>query len=110
MVDAMRSWHHHPVVLPVAYYCIFQLGFQTGTTRTYVHSLLGSAFFGAYASKITIVKLKRFPVLVLPVGGRRRLHGAARDLVDERALALSARGRGSVASGRWSSRSPTSSV
>jgi hypothetical protein len=25
--------------------------------------------FGAYASKITIVKLKRFPVLVLPVAG-----------------------------------------
>jgi Family of unknown function (DUF6529) len=56
-------------VLPVAYHCIFQLGFQTGTTRSYTHSLLGSAFFGAYAAKITIVKLRRFPVLVLPIAG-----------------------------------------
>jgi hypothetical protein len=56
-------------VLPVAYHCIFQLGFQTGTTRSYAHSLLGSAFFGAYAAKITIVKLRRFPVLVLPIAG-----------------------------------------
>lgn len=57
------------LVLPVAYQCIFQLGFQMGTTRTYVHSLIGSAFFGAYAAKITIVRLRRFPVLVLPVAG-----------------------------------------
>jgi uncharacterized protein DUF6529 len=56
-------------VLPVAYHCIFQLGFQTGATRSYAHSLLGSAFFGAYAAKVTIVKLKRFPVLVLPIAG-----------------------------------------
>ena len=55
--------------LPVAYHCIFQLGFQAGTTRTYAHSLLGSAFFGAYAAKVTIVELKRFPVLVLPIAG-----------------------------------------
>jgi hypothetical protein len=45
------------------------LGFQTGTTRSYVHSLIGSAFFGAYAAKVTIVELKRFPVLVLPIAG-----------------------------------------
>jgi len=57
------------VVLPVAYHCIFQLGFQTGTPRTYVHSLLGSAFFGAYAAKVTVVRLKRFPTPVLPLAG-----------------------------------------
>ena len=55
--------------LPVAYHCIFQLGFQTGTTRAYAHSLLGSAFFGAYAAKVTIVELRRFPVPVLPIAG-----------------------------------------
>jgi hypothetical protein len=55
--------------LPVAYHCVFLLGFQTGTTRSYIHSLLGSAFFGAYAAKVTIVELKRFPVLVLPIAG-----------------------------------------
>jgi hypothetical protein len=57
------------LTLPVAYHCIFQLGFQTGTTRSYAHSLLGSAFFGAFAAKVTIVKLKRFPVPVLPIAG-----------------------------------------
>jgi hypothetical protein len=34
-----------------------------------VHSLLGSAFFGAYAAKVTIVRLRRFPMPVLPVAG-----------------------------------------
>jgi Family of unknown function (DUF6529) len=31
--------------------------------------LLGSAFFGAYAAKVTIVRLRRFPMPVLPVAG-----------------------------------------
>jgi uncharacterized protein DUF6529 len=71
-VNPVHRWSGRLVfvlVLPVAYHCIFQLGFQTGTTRTYAHSLLGSAFFGAYASKVTIVRLRRFPVLVLPLAG-----------------------------------------
>jgi hypothetical protein len=71
-VNAAHRWSGRLAfvfVLPVAYHCIFQLGFQTGTTRSYAHSLLGSAFFGAYAAKVTIVKLKRFPVLVLPIAG-----------------------------------------
>jgi Family of unknown function (DUF6529) len=57
------------LVLPVAYHCIFRLGFETGDTRVLVHSLLGSAFFGAYAAKVTIVRLRRFPMPVLPVAG-----------------------------------------
>jgi Family of unknown function (DUF6529) len=57
------------LILPVAYHCVFLLGFQTGTTRSYVHSLLGSALFGAYAAKVTIVELRRFPVPVLPIAG-----------------------------------------
>lgn len=57
------------LVLPVAYHCIFRLGFQGGTGRALAHSLLGSAFFGAYASKVTIVRLRRFPAPVLPLAG-----------------------------------------
>ena len=57
------------LVLPVAYHCIFRLGFETGDTRVLVHSLVGSAFFGAYAAKVTIVRLRRFPMPVLPVAG-----------------------------------------
>jgi hypothetical protein len=55
--------------LPVAYHCIFKLGFQSGDNRVLVHSLAGSAFFGAYFAKVTIVRLKRFPVWVLPTAG-----------------------------------------
>ena len=57
------------VTLPIAYHCIFKLGFQSGQTRVLWHSLLGCAFYGAFAAKITIVELKRFPTAVLPVAG-----------------------------------------
>ena len=55
--------------LPVAYHCIFKLGFQDPTTRVLAHSLLGCAFFGAFAAKVTIVRMHRFPRPVLPVAG-----------------------------------------
>ena len=55
--------------LPVAYHCIFKLGFQSGNNRVLWHSLLGSGFYGAFAAKITIVRLKRFPGPTLPVAG-----------------------------------------
>jgi Family of unknown function (DUF6529) len=57
------------VTLPIAYHCIFKLGFQSGTSRVLWHSLLGSAFYGAFAAKVTIVELKRFPGPTLPVAG-----------------------------------------
>ena len=55
--------------LPVAYHCIFKLGYQDGTDRAMWHSLLGCAFFGAYAAKVTIVRLRRFPGPTLPIAG-----------------------------------------
>jgi hypothetical protein len=55
--------------LPVAYHCIFKLGFQDTDSRVLWHSLLGCAFFGAYVAKVTIVRLRRFPRPVLPVAG-----------------------------------------
>ena len=55
--------------LPVAYHCIFKLGFRSADTRVLVHSLLGCGVYGAYASKVTIVRLHRFPKPVLPVAG-----------------------------------------
>src|SRR5437016_5263558 len=35
----------------------------------FAHSLLGCGVYGAYASKVTIVRLHRFPKPVLPVAG-----------------------------------------
>jgi len=55
--------------LPVAYHCIFKLGFQRTDTRVLAHSLLGCAFYGAFAAKVTVVRLHRFPVWVLPAAG-----------------------------------------
>ena len=55
--------------LPVAYHCIFKLGFQDPGARVLAHSLLGCAFYGAYAAKVTIVRLHRFPRPVLPIAG-----------------------------------------
>jgi mono/diheme cytochrome c family protein len=55
--------------LPVAYHCIFKLGFQSADTRVLAHSVLGSFVYGAFAAKVTIVRLHRFPRHVLPVAG-----------------------------------------
>ena len=55
--------------LPVAYHCIFKLGYQDATRRVMWHSLLGCAFFGAFGAKVTIVRLRRFPTAVLPIAG-----------------------------------------
>jgi mono/diheme cytochrome c family protein len=57
------------LTLPVAYHCIFKLGFQDPSTRVLAHSLFGCAVYGAFASKVTIVRLRRFPRFVLPVAG-----------------------------------------
>jgi cytochrome c553 len=55
--------------LPVAYHCIFKLGFRSPDSRVLVHSLLGCAVYGGYAAKVTIVRLHRFPRFVLPIAG-----------------------------------------
>jgi mono/diheme cytochrome c family protein len=57
------------LTLPVAYHCIFKLGFQDPDSRVLAHSLLGCGVYGAYASKVTIVRLHRFPKPVLPLAG-----------------------------------------
>src|SRR5689334_25380009 len=57
------------LTLPIAYHCIFKLGFRTPSTRVVAHSLLGCAVYGAFAAKVTIVRLHRFPRYVLPVAG-----------------------------------------
>jgi uncharacterized protein DUF6529 len=55
--------------LPVAYHCIFLLGFQDTSTRALAHSFLGCFFYGAFAAKVTIVRLHNYPRWVLPAAG-----------------------------------------
>ena len=57
------------VSLPVAYHCLWSLGFQDTTTRVLVHSLAGCAFYGAFATKVTIVRSRSLPGIALPIAG-----------------------------------------
>jgi len=57
------------LTLPVAYHCVFKLGYQETDSRLLAHSLLGCCFYGAFAAKVLIVRLHRFPVWVLPTAG-----------------------------------------
>jgi len=45
------------------------LGFETTTVRVTVHSLLGSAFYGAFLGKVIVVRSGAFPGWALPVAG-----------------------------------------
>jgi mono/diheme cytochrome c family protein len=55
--------------LPVAYHCIFKLGFQHPDGRVLAHSLFGCFVYGGFAAKVTVVRLHRFPKLTLPLAG-----------------------------------------
>jgi Family of unknown function (DUF6529) len=57
------------LTLPVAYHCVFLLGFGTQSPRVLIHSLLGSALYGAVVAKVLIVRSSRFAAWVLPVAG-----------------------------------------
>jgi hypothetical protein len=57
------------LTLPVAYHCVFLLGFSTHSPRVLMHSLLGSALYGAVVAKVLIVRSSRFAHWVLPVAG-----------------------------------------
>jgi Family of unknown function (DUF6529) len=73
--DWIGAWHRWTgrlvlaLLLPVGYHCIFKLGFQRTNTRVLAHSFLGCAVGGAFASKVLIVRLHRFPGWVLPLAG-----------------------------------------
>ena len=60
------------VTLPVAYHCLWSLGFETdsGSTRRFVHSILGCPFYGAFTTKVLCVRSTPDAGLGAP-GGRR---------------------------------------
>ena len=59
------------VSLPVVYHCLWSLGFEThaGSTRRFVHSILGCLFYGAFTTKVLCVRSARMPGWALPVVG-----------------------------------------
>jgi len=72
-VDRLRPSHLGsacvPAHLPVAYHCLYQLAFQDSSGRVLAHSLLGCAFYGAFAVKVVIVRSRALPGLALPLAG-----------------------------------------
>jgi hypothetical protein len=57
------------VSLPVAYHCLWSLGFQDTDTRVIVHALTGCAFYGAVTTKLLALRIERLPRFALPVLG-----------------------------------------
>ena len=55
--------------LPVGYHCLYQLAFQDSTARVLAHSLLGCLFYGAFATKVTVVRSHKLPGIALPIAG-----------------------------------------
>ena len=56
--------------LPVAYHCLWSLGFQDTDGRVLVHSVAGCVLYGAFATKVTFVRSRGLPGD--RVAGRRR--------------------------------------
>lgn len=57
------------VSIPVALHCVWSLGFVTTTPRVLLHSILGCAFYGAYATKMLALRLRGVPHWAVPVLG-----------------------------------------
>jgi len=57
------------LTLPVAYQCLWALGFQSTDTRVLVHSLLGCAFYGVFTVKVLAVRIHGLPGRTLPIVG-----------------------------------------
>lgn len=55
--------------LPVAYHCLWALGFQSTDARVLAHSVLGCIFYGAFTSKMLILRSDRMPKWALPSAG-----------------------------------------
>lgn len=55
--------------IPVAYHCLWSLGFEGSEPRVLVHSLAGCAVYGAFVTKVFAVRSKTAPSWLLPVAG-----------------------------------------
>jgi hypothetical protein len=57
------------VSLPVAFHCIFILGFQTTDARVFAHSLLGTFVYGVFVVKVWFVHDRDHPRWLVPLAG-----------------------------------------
>ena len=71
-IGALHRWSGRAAFLlavPVAVHCLYAVGFQTFSTRVFVHSLLGCLFFGAFTVKMLGLRRDGLPGWALPVLG-----------------------------------------
>jgi len=57
------------VSLPVAFHCLWSLGYQDYENRVLIHSLAGCVFYGAFVSKMLTLRSHRLPTWALPLFG-----------------------------------------
>ena len=53
----------------MAYHCLWALGFEATDARVVTHSILGCAFYGAFTTKLLVVRSDRLPGWALPLVG-----------------------------------------
>jgi Family of unknown function (DUF6529) len=71
-IGAMHRWSGRIAVLvsvPVAVQCLYALGFQSGSTRVWVHSILGCLFYGAFTTKMLSLSRPGAPRWAMPLLG-----------------------------------------
>ncbi len=71
-VNRVHRWSGRLAILctlPVAFHCIFILGFQTENPRVFAHSLLGTFVYGVLAVKLFFVHDRDHPRWTLPLVG-----------------------------------------
>ena len=72
VVSPIHRWSGRLAILltiPVAFHCIFILGFSTYNTRVLIHSIVGSFVYGVIIVKLLMVHSRRYPGWSLPVAG-----------------------------------------
>ena len=72
IVSPIHRWSGRLAILatlPVAFHCIFILGFRTTDTRVLVHSIAGSFIFGVIVVKLLMVHSRKYPGWSLPLAG-----------------------------------------
>jgi hypothetical protein len=57
------------LLLPVAFHCMWAIGFGTGSTRVYAHCIAGCALYGAFAAKMLALRIPGLPGWTLPLFG-----------------------------------------
>ena len=55
--------------LPVAYHCLWSIGYQDTDARVITHAVLGCAFYGLLTTKLLALRIRKLPGWTLPVLG-----------------------------------------